>query len=78
MGDDAERDTKEGEERTHPLRVAPRQVVVDGDDVYAVACEGVCGSGERSNERLPFASAHFWNLPLMKDDRAKDLHVVRA
>ena len=78
MGDDAERNAEEREEWAHPLRVAPRQVVVDGDDVYAVACEGVRGSGERRDERLPFASAHLWNLSLMKDDRAKDLHVVRA
>ena len=78
VGDDAERDAEEGEEWAHPLRVAPRQVVVDGDDVYSVACEGVRGSGERRDERLPFASAHLWNLSLVKDDRAKDLHVVRA
>ena len=76
--DDAERDAEEGEEWTHPLRVAPRQVVVDGDDVYAVACEGVRGSGERRDERLPFAGAHLRNLSLVKDDRAEDLHVIRA
>ena len=76
--DDAERDAEKGEEWAHPLRVASRQVVVDGDDMYAVACEGVRGGGERRDERLPFAGAHLWNLSLMKDDRAKDLHVVRA
>ena len=78
VGDDAERDAEKGEERAHPLRVASRQVVVDGDDVYAVAREGVCGSGEWSNERLPFARAHLGDLSLMKDDCAEDLYVVRT
>ena len=78
MGDDAEREAEEGEERTHPLRVASREVVVDCDHVDASAGERIDGGGERADKRLPFTSAHLRNLPLMQNDRTQDLHVVWA
>src|ERR671910_515587 len=39
--DEADLEAKERVDLTHPTRVAPCQVVVDGDDVYAFAFEGV-------------------------------------
>ena len=41
VGDDAHREAQEAEDRAHPLRVAPGQVVVDCDDVDAAASQAV-------------------------------------
>src|ERR1051325_5417424 len=37
-------------ERAHPFRVAPRQIVVYGDDVYAAASQRVQRSEEHTSE----------------------------
>ena len=39
--DDADRHAQEAVDTAHPLRIAAREVVVDGDDVHALAFEGV-------------------------------------
>ena len=49
-------------ERTHPLGVALGQVVVDGDDVDAFACEGVEEDGEGGHECLALAGSHLGDV----------------
>ena len=44
---------------THPLRVALREVIVDGDYVHALARQSVEVCGERGYERLSFARPAF-------------------
>jgi len=53
------------------LRVAAREVVVDGDDVHAAAGEGVEDRSERRHERLAFARPHLGD-PALVEHRATD------
>ena len=74
-------DTVDGEsvehiERSHPLRVALGQVVVDGHHVHAVAGQCVKEDGQCSHEGLTLAGGHLGNLALMEHHAAEELHVV--
>jgi hypothetical protein len=73
--DDADRHAEETVDFPHPLGVAPRQIVVDGDDVDAFAFEGIEVRGKRRDERFTFARLHFGDLPLVQDAAADQLHV---
>ena len=63
-------------ERAHPLGVALGQIVVDGDDVHAVACQRVEEHGERGHEGLTLTRGHLGNLTLMEHGAAEELHIV--
>ncbi len=60
----------------HPFRVAAGEVVVDGDDVNALACQGVQIRRQGGDQRFAFARLHFGNAALMQGDAADDLHVI--
>ena len=78
VGDHPQAHAEEVEDRTHPLRVAPGQVVVDGDDVDAAAGERVEHGGERRDEGLAFAGAHLRDPALVEHDAADELDVEVA
>ena len=61
--------------RAHPLGVAAGQVVVDRDDVDALAFERVEIGGQRGDERLAFAGLHLGDLALVQHHAADQLHV---
>jgi len=65
-------------ERSHPLHVAPGQIVVDGDHVYALALQGVEIRGQRGHQRLALAGDHLGDGPAVQDDAAHELHVEMA
>ena len=73
--DDADRHPEEAVDAAHPLRVAARQVVVDRDDVDALAFERVEVRRQRRDERLAFAGLHLGDLAAVEDDAADELHV---
>ncbi len=73
--DDADAHPEEPVEASHPLRVAARQVVVDRDDVDALAFERVQVGGERRDERLAFARLHLGDLAAVQHHAADQLHV---
>ena len=73
--DDADRHAEEAVDPAHPLRVAARQVVVDGDDVDALAVERVEVGGQGRDERLAFAGLHLGDLAAVQHDAADELHV---
>src|SRR5918998_2255660 len=62
----------------HPTRVAPRQVVVDGDDVDALTGERVEVDGHGRGERLALACLHLGDLALVQGDPAHHLNVEGA
>ena len=62
----------------HPFAVAAGEVVVDGDDVDALALEGVEVRRERGDERLAFAGDHLGDVAAVQDDAADHLHVEVA
>ncbi len=71
----ADREPKKGIDLTHPLRVAVCEVVVDGDDMHAFACEPIEIDGQRGYERLSFSGFHLGNTALMKDEPAYQLDI---
>ncbi len=72
---DADRHTEKAVQTAHPLGVAARQVVVDGDDMNALAVESVEVRGECRNERLAFAGLHLGDPAAMQHDAADELHI---
>ena len=78
MDDDADGEAEELVDLAHPLGVALGQVVVDGDDVDAVAGERVEVAGERGDEGFAFAGLHFGDLALVENHAADELHVEVA
>ena len=73
--DDADAHAKEAVEAPHPFRVAPRQVVVDGDDVDALALEGVQVGRQSSDQRLAFARLHLGDGAVVQHHPANQLDV---
>ena len=75
--DHAHVEAEEAVHLAHPLGVAAREVVVDGDDVHA-ARERVQVRGQRRDERLALARAHLGDPAAVQHDAADQLHVVVA
>ena len=73
--DDADREAEQPVDRAHPLRVALREVLVDRDDVRALAGERVQVHGQRRDERLALARAHLGDLAVVQHHAADQLHV---
>ena len=76
--DHADGQPEEVEDRAHPLRVAAGEVVVDRDDVDALAGDRVQDRCERRDEGLALAGAHLGDLALVEHDRADELLVEVA
>ena len=57
----------------HHLPLVFGQVVVDGDDVYALARQSVEVGGEGGGQGLALAGLHLGDAPLVEDDAADDL-----
>src|ERR1039457_4366753 len=65
-------------EAAHPFGVAAGEVVVDGDDVNALACEGVQVARQGGDEGLAFTGLHFGDLALVEHHAAHQLNVEMA
>ena len=63
-------------ERAHPLGVAPGEIIVDGDDVDALAFQRVEIGGERRDEGFSFSSDHFSDIAAVQHHAAHQLDVV--
>ncbi len=61
-------------ELAHPFGVAARQIVVDGDDVHALAGQRVQICRQGRHKGLAFTGFHFGDPALMEHDAADDLH----
>ncbi len=72
------RKAEEAVDLAHPLGVALGEVVVDGDDVDAVAGERVEVAGKGGDEGLAFAGLHLGDLALVEDHAADELDVEVA
>ena len=65
-------------DRTHPLRVAPREVVVDGHDVHGTAGQSIQVGGQGGHQRLALSGAHLGDPASMEGDAAEELDVEMA
>ena len=72
------REAQEVVDAAHPLGVASGQVVVDRDDVDALAGEGVEVGGHGGHQGFAFTGLHFGDLALVQDDAADELDVEGA
>ena len=73
--DDAGPHAQKFVDRSHPLRVALRQIVVDGNDVHAAAGERVQVRGEGGDERLALAGTHLGDPALVERDATEKLDI---
>src|SRR5947199_8804995 len=78
VDDRRDREAEELVDRPHPLDVAARQVVVDGDEMSALGDQGVQVEGQRGDERLPLPRLHLGDLALVQHDPAEELDVEVA
>ncbi len=74
--DDTHREAEEAVDAAHPLGVAAGQVVVDRDDVDALARQRVEVGGQRRHEGLALTGLHLADAALMQHHAADELHVV--
>ena len=76
--DDADRHAQELVDPPHPLGVAAGQVVVDRDDVDALAGQRVQVDRQRRDQRLAFAGLHLGDAAVVQHHAADELHVEVA
>ncbi len=62
----------------HPVSIALRQVIIDGDDMHALPRQGIQVDSERRHERLAFTGAHFSDLAVVQHHTANQLDVEVA
>ena len=61
---------------THHLGVALGQVVIDRDNVYALALQSVEVSGQQGGQGLTLTGTHLCNIAKVQGGAAHDLHGV--
>ena len=74
--DHAGGEAEEVVDTAHPLRVVLREVVVDGDDVDAVAVQRVEVRRQGRHQRLALTGLHLRDVAEVERRAAHDLHVV--
>ena len=75
---DTDRETERLIEWAHPLGIAPGEIIIDRNDVYAFTDKTVEIDGQRCHQGFPFTSFHLSDFPLVQDDAANELHVKMA
>ncbi len=78
VDDDAGGHAEEAVDLAHPFGVATGEVVVDGDDVDALAGQRIEIDREGRHQRLAFAGLHFGDVALVQHHAADQLHVEMA
>ncbi len=76
--DHADLEAEEAVHPAHPLRVALGQVVVDRDDVHALAGQRVEVGGQRRGQGLALAGPHLGDVAQVQRGAAHELHVEVA
>ncbi len=78
MDDAADAEAEKAIDLAHPFGVAVRQIVVDGDDVDAVAGQRIQINRQGRDQGFAFAGLHFGDHAAMQHDPAHQLHVEMA
>ncbi len=76
--DDTGRHPELGVDLAHPVRVALGEIVVDRDDVHALARQRVEVGRKGRDERLALARPHLGDVAAVQEDPANELHVEGA
>jgi hypothetical protein len=75
--DEPDRKPEPGVDRPHPLGIAARQIVVDGQDVDASAGKSMQRGRHDGCERLPLASLHLHDVAIVHRECGENLHIER-
>ena len=78
VDDDPDVHAQEAVDPAHPFGVAPRQIVIDGDDVHALAQERVEIDGRHGDQGLALARTHLGDAAGVQDHAAGQLDVILA
>ena len=78
VDDDADGEAEEIVDLAHPVGVAAGEVVVDGDDVDALAGQRIEIDRQGRDQRLAFTGAHLGDGALVEHHAADQLHVEVA
>ena len=78
VDDHADRQAEEIVDPAHVLGIAAGEIIVDGDDMDAVAGQRVEIAGEGGDERLAFAGLHLGDGALVQHHAADELDVEMA
>ena len=70
VDDAADRQTEEAIDRSHPLRIASREVVIDGDDMHALRRQRIQIDRQGRDQRLTLARFHLGDHAAMQNDAA--------
>ena len=73
--DGAVGEPEEVEHRAHPFVVAGGEEAVDGDDVDALALQGIADGGHRAGQGFALAGGHFGDVPVEQGEGALELDV---
>ena len=74
VNDEANGQSEEAMDFSHPFAVAAGQVVVHGNDVNALSGESIQIGGQHGHEGLAFAGLHLGDTALVEHDAADQLH----
>ena len=74
----ADRDPEPAIDRAHPLGIAPREIVVERQDMHAATRERVERRGHHGRQGLAFAGQHLDDLAIVQGEGRHELHVERA
>ncbi|OLC67603.1 MAG: hypothetical protein AUH78_27720 [Gemmatimonadetes bacterium 13_1_40CM_4_69_8] len=74
--DAPDREAEPREEMAHPLRIATREIVVDGDEVRPPPGERVQVERQRGDKGLALTRRHLGDPALVQHDPADQLHVI--
>ena len=75
---DTDRQPEEAMQPAHPLGVAAGKVVINRDDMHALAGQGIEVCRERRHQGLAFTGTHFGDLAVVQHHAADQLHVEVA
>ena len=75
MHDDPGRKAEEVIDAAHPFGVAAGEIIIDGDDMHALAGERVEIAGKRRDKGLAFAGAHLRDRAFMQHHAADQLDI---
>src|SRR4029077_9566831 len=78
MHDDPGRKAEEMINAAHPFGIAAGKIIVDGDDMDALAFERVEIGGECRDKGLAFPGAHLGDRALMQNHPANELNIEMA
>ena len=71
----ADREAQELVNRSHPVRVALRQIFVDGHNVDALSTDRVQVGGQCRHQGLTLAGTHFGDIAIVQYHAADELHI---